>query len=92
MAAELCSDQLSDVYLMEKLGTKQGWSNPAPDEYSTFGYPQEIQDFIEAVAMDRQPKSGMLMASDTVAALYAAYVSAERRGVEVDIPLDVTLE
>ncbi|MCU0590677.1 MAG: Gfo/Idh/MocA family oxidoreductase [Desulfobacterales bacterium] len=85
-------DQLSDVYLMEKLGTKQGWSNPAPDEYSTFGYPQEIQDFIEAVAMDRQPKSGMLMASDTVAALYAAYVSAERRGVEVDIPLDVTLE
>jgi hypothetical protein len=84
-------DQLADVYLMEKLGTKQGWSNPAPDEYSAFGYPQEIQDFMEAVATDRQPKSGMLVAGDTVAALYAAYVSAERRGAEVTIPIDMTL-
>ncbi len=83
--------QLSGVYLMEKLGTKQGWSNPAPDEYSTFGYPQEIQDFVEAIAADRQPKSGMLVASDTVGALYAAYVSAERRGAEVEIPLDPIL-
>jgi len=47
---------------MEKLGTQQGWSNPAPDEYSTFGYPQEIQDFMEAIAMDREPKSGMRVA------------------------------
>jgi hypothetical protein len=41
-AMELCNpseEQLADVYLMEKLGTKQGWSNPAPDEYFTFGYP-----------------------------------------------------
>jgi predicted dehydrogenase len=84
-------DQLVDVYLMEKLGTKQGWSNPAPDEYFTFGYPQEIQDFMEAIATDRQPKSGMLVASDTVGALYAAYVSAERHGAEVEVPLDPKL-
>jgi hypothetical protein len=25
-------ERLTDVYLMERLGTKQGWSNPAPDE------------------------------------------------------------
>jgi predicted dehydrogenase len=85
-------DQLTEVYLMEKLGTKQGWSNPAPDEYFSFGYPQEIQDFMEAIATDRQPKSGMLVASDTVGALYAAYVSAERRGAEVEVPLDLTLQ
>ncbi len=83
--------QLADVYLMEKLGTQQGWSNPAPDEYSTFGYPQEIQDFMEAIAMDREPKSGMRVASDTVSVLYAAYVSAERKGQEVEVPFDLTL-
>jgi hypothetical protein len=84
-------DQLADVYLMEKLGTHQGGSNPAPDEYSTFGYPQEIQDFMEAIVMDREPKSGMRVANDTVTALYAAYVSAERKGHEVEVPLDPTL-
>ncbi|MGE5255860.1 MAG: Gfo/Idh/MocA family protein [Hyphomicrobiales bacterium] len=84
-------EQLTDVYLMEKLGTKQGWSNPAPDEYFTFGYPQEIQDFMEAIATGREPKSGMRIASDTVAVLYAAYLSAERRGAEVEVPLDPAL-
>jgi predicted dehydrogenase len=81
-------EQLADVYIVEKIGTKQGWSNPAPDEYFTFGYPQEIQDFMEAVAFDREPKSGALIAADTVAVLYAAYLSAERHGAEIAVPLD----
>jgi predicted dehydrogenase len=84
-------EQLADVYLVEKIGTKQGWSAPAPDEYFMFGYPQEIQDFVEAVATDREPKCGMLAASDIVAVLYAAYVSAERKGAEVEVPLDPAL-
>ncbi len=49
-----------------KYGTKQGWSTACPDENFMFGYPQEIQDFIEAIATGREPKSGMLAASDTV--------------------------
>ena len=84
-------DQLADIYVVEKIGTKQGWSTPAPDESFMFGYPQEIQDFIEAIATDREPKAGMLAASDIVGVLYAAYLSAERKGVEVDIPLDPAL-
>jgi predicted dehydrogenase len=84
-------EQLADVYVVEKIGTKQGWSTPAPDESFMFGYPQEIQDFIEAIATDREPKAGMLAASDIVGVLYAAYLSAERKGVEVDIPLDPSL-
>jgi predicted dehydrogenase len=84
-------EQLADVYVVEKIGTKQGWSTPAPDESFMFGYPQEIQDFIEAIATDREPKAGMLAASDIVGVLYAAYLSAERKGVEVDIPLDPAL-
>jgi len=81
-------EQLADVYVMEKIGTKQGWSNPAPDESWMFGYPQEIQDFMEAIATGQEPKSGMLTASDIVGVLYAAYLSAERKGTEVEIPLD----
>jgi predicted dehydrogenase len=83
--------QLADVYVVEKIGTKQGWSTPAPDESFMFGYPQEIQDFMEAITTDREPKSGMLVASDIVGVLYAAYLSAERKGAEVAIPLDPAL-
>jgi predicted dehydrogenase len=84
-------EQLADVYIVEKVGTKQGWSNPAPDESFMVGYPQEIQDFMEAVATGREPKCGMLAASDTISVLYAAYVSAEKRGGEVEVPLDPAL-
>jgi len=79
--------QLEGVYLMEKIGTKQGWSNPAPDENFMFGYPQEIQDFIESIASGREPKAGKLLASDVMSVLYSAYVSAEKKGMEVEIPL-----
>ena len=84
-------EQLADVYVVEKIGTKQGWSTPAPDENFIFGYPQEIQDFMEAIATGREPKSGMLAASDAVGVLYAAYLSAERKGAEVEVPLDPAL-
>lgn len=84
-------EQLADVYVVEKIGTKQGWSTPAPDESFMFGYPQEIQDFVEAIATGREPKAGMLAASDIVGVLYAAYLSAERMGAEVEIPLDPAL-
>ena len=77
---------LKDVYVTEKIGTKQGWSNPAPDEDWQHGYPQEFQDFMEAVAEGGQPVSGLELARDTVAVLYSAYLSAERRGAEVEIP------
>ena len=84
--------QLVDVYVMEKIGSKQGWSNPSPDENWTFGYPQEIQDFMVAIATDKEPKSGMLLASDIVGVLYTAYLSAERKGEEVEIPIDFAIQ
>ena len=80
-------DQLADVYITEKLGTKQGYSFPHPDEEHAHGYPQEMQDFLECVAFDREPKADGELGLDTVAAMYAAYVSAEQGGKEVDIPL-----
>ena len=79
-------EQLKDVYVVEKIGTKQGWSHPAPNEDWMTGYPQEMQDFMECVAQNREPKCGAALAQDTVAVMYAAYVSAERRGGEVEVP------
>jgi len=77
---------LKDVYVTEKIGTKQGWSHPAPDEDWQHGYPQEFQDFAESIRANREPQSGGALARDTIATLYAAYLSAGRRGAEVEIP------
>ena len=75
-----------DVYLTEKIETKLGWSHPAPDEAWQHGYPQEFQDFIESIAAGREPRANAELASDTMATLYAGYLSAERSGAEVPIP------
>jgi len=84
-------EQFEDIYIVEKIGTKQGWSTPSPDENFMFGYPQEIQDFMEAIASNQEPRAGMMAASDAVSVLYAAYVSAERKGAEVEVPLDPSI-
>lgn len=78
--------QLKDVYLTEKLGTKQGWSFPSPDENWMTGYPQELQDFMECLRDGREPQSDAPLAADTVATLYAAYLSAQDAGRETMIP------
>ncbi len=79
-------DNFRDVYLTEKIETGLGWSHPAPDEAWQHGYPQEFQDFVESIAAGREPQSNAELARDTVATIYAAYVSAERSGAEVAIP------
>lgn len=79
-------DRFREVYLVEKIGTKQGWSHPAPDESWQHGYPQEFQDFMESIWQDREPLAGTALARDTTAALYSSYVSAERGGAEIRMP------
>ncbi len=76
-----------DEYLAEKLSTRAGWNFASPDEHWASGYHQEIQDFVECVAFDREPLSGWTLARDVVAVIYAAYVSAEE-GRRVEVPLD----
>jgi predicted dehydrogenase len=78
--------ELDGLYLMEKISTQEGWVNAAPDENFTMGYQAEIQDFIECAATGRQPQSDLGLAIDCTAAIYAAYLSAERKGAEVEIP------
>jgi predicted dehydrogenase len=79
-------DAFRDIYVTEKIETKQGWSHPAPDEAWQHGYPQEFQDFMESIAAGREPVAGAELARDTMATLYSAYVSAERGGAETAIP------
>jgi len=79
-------ENFKDIYVTEKISTKQGWSHPAPDEDWQHGYPQEFQDFMEAFRDHREPLAGGVLASDSIAVLYSAYLSAERHGAEVEIP------
>jgi predicted dehydrogenase len=79
--------QFKDVYVVEKIGTKEGWSHPAADEEWQQGFYGEIQDFLECCVSGDRPQSGATIAHDTVATLYAGYVSAERGGQEVPVPV-----
>jgi len=73
-----------EEYIAEKLETKAGWNFPSPDDDWMKGFPQELEDFIDAILFDREPISGIDLARDVVEAIYAAYVSAER-GVRIEL-------
>jgi len=64
-------------YITEKVETKAGWQFPCPDEDWMRGYPQEMEDFMNAIIEDRDPISGPDLAYETVEIIYAAYLSAE---------------
>lgn len=64
-------------YITEKVETKAGWQFPSPDEDWMRGYPQELEDFVNAILEDREPISGLELAYETVEVIYAAYLSAE---------------
>ena len=67
-----------DEYITEKIETKAGWTFPSPDEDWMRGYPQEMQDFAEAIFHDRNPISDGLLGREVVRVTYAAYLSAEQ--------------
>ena len=67
-----------DEYLVEKLETKAGWNFASPDEDWARGYPQELEDFIDAILNDREPLSGLDLAEEVVKVIYSGYLSAER--------------
>ncbi len=79
--------QFRDIYVVEKIGTKEGWSHPAADEEWQQGFYAEVQDFVECCASGGRPQSDAEVASDTIATLYAGYLSAERKGQDVQVPI-----
>ena len=80
-------ENFRDIYVVEKTGTKQGWSNPSPDEDWFTGYPQEIEAFYRTIAYGEPLESDSSLAADAIATIYSAYVSDERKGAEVTIEM-----
>ena len=79
------SEVFGDEYISEKIETKAGWTFPSPDEDWMRGYPQEMQDFVEAVYYDRNPVSDGELGRQVVEVTYAAYLSAEEgRRIDLD--------
>lgn len=73
----LDEDGMENVTLSEMLPSRTGWNKPFVADIVIRGYSDEIQDFAEAVAYDREAKSNFRLACDTTLAMYAAYYSAE---------------
>ena len=74
-----------DIYTVEKIGTKQGWTLMPPDEDWFTGYPQEIEAFYRTIAYGDPLESDSRLAADSVSTIYSAYVSAERGGAEMTV-------
>lgn len=79
-------ENFRDIYVVEKTGTKQGWSNISPDEGWFNGYQHEMDAFYRSAVTGERPESDSLLASDVIAAIYSAYLSSEKKGAEVVIP------
>jgi len=76
-----------DVYVVEKTETKEGWSSLSPDESWFTGYQHEMEAFYRSAALGDPVESNSILAADTIAVIYAAYLSASEKGREVEIPL-----
>jgi predicted dehydrogenase len=78
-------ENFKDIYVVEKTGTKQGWSNISPDEGWFNGYQHEMDAFYNSVANGTPIESNSSLASDVISTIYAAYVSAEQNGKEIPV-------
>ncbi len=78
-------ENFRDIYVLEKLGTKQGWANTSPDEDWFTGYPQEIEAFYRCAAYGEEIESEIHLAADTISTIYSAYLSSSRHGAEVPV-------
>jgi predicted dehydrogenase len=76
-----------EVYVVEKTETKSGWSFISPDEGWFHGYQHEMNAFYNALVNGTPVESNSRLAADTIATIYAGYLSAERMGAAVPVTL-----
>ncbi|MBQ7733796.1 MAG: Gfo/Idh/MocA family oxidoreductase [Synergistaceae bacterium] len=75
---------LDDVYISEMLPAKLGWNKSFVCDEIIRGYSSELKNFLETIALDKEPLSGFDIAYDTVRVIYAAYLSSwEGRRVDI---------
>jgi predicted dehydrogenase len=77
--------QVGYGYAVEKAGATTGWSFTMFEEVWNYGFPQEMQHFIDCVQHGRQPIETGEDGRATLEAIYAAYESA-RTGQKVMLP------
>ena len=72
-------------YINDCLSTDKGWLKLPMDPNLMFGYQMEMQDALYSFSNGTRPASDLGLATDTTMTIYAAYLSAERKGAEVNI-------
>jgi len=85
-------------YAVEKAGSTRGWTFPIYEEAWNYGFPQEMQHFVDCVRFDREPAVKGEDGRAVLEIIFAAYASAaSRRSVELPyasddpLPIDVWL-
>ncbi len=63
-------------YAVEKAGATRGWSFTIYEEEWNYGFPQEMQHFVDCVAQDRMPLVTGEDGRAVLEAIFAAYASA----------------
>lgn len=74
-------------YAVEKAGTTKGWSFTIYEESWNYGFPQEIEHFVDCVRNDRTPLVTGEDARAVLEIILAAYESA-RTGAKVMLPFE----
>jgi predicted dehydrogenase len=79
-------EQFKDLYLVEKISSNEGWIPASPEEGWSLGYGRELKNFVDSIRSGKAPESDLDLAIDTTLTLYAGYVSADEKGLEVCVP------
>ncbi len=69
-----------DIYVVEKIGTRQGWACTSPGEDWMTGYYQEMEAFYRTIAYGEPLESDSRLAADAISTIYSAYLSASSQG------------
>jgi predicted dehydrogenase len=74
-------------YAVEKAGDTHGWTFPVFDEIENYGFPQEMQHFVDCVREGRTPIETGHDGRTVVEVVHAAYASAAQgRRIELPFP------
>lgn len=73
----LDEEGMEDIKFSEMLPKTLGWNKAFVADEILRGFTDELIDFMECIAFDRNPLSDFKLAYDTTRAIYAAYVSYE---------------
>ncbi len=78
--------EFAGMDLMEKISSNEGWIPAYPEFGWSNGQFYEMRDFVLSMREGRPPECDLDVAIDTTLAIYAGYLSADRRGAEVQVP------